>query len=178
MVGGGNSAGQAAVFLSRHAARVHVLVRGTSLAASMSDYLVGRIAASATISVHTETEIVRLAGTRYLEQVTWRHRRTGAEETRPVASVFLMLGAVPNTEWLRGCVDLDDNGFVRCGNTCTPHDDYGDRLPMALETSRPGIFAVGDVRAGSVKRVASSVGEGSIVVAAVHQVLAETADAS
>jgi thioredoxin reductase (NADPH) len=173
VVGGGNSAGQAAMFLSRHAGHVHVLVRGPTLGASMSDYLVGRIGAAAAITVHSETEVVRLTGTRYLEQVTWRHRRSGVEVTRPVANVFLMLGAQPNTEWLRGCVALDGNGFVRSGTAVAAAEwRGGDRPPSALETSRPGVFAVGDVRAGSIKRVASAVGEGSIVVAAVHQVLA------
>jgi thioredoxin reductase (NADPH) len=174
VVGGGNSAGQAAVYLSRHAAHVHMLVRGSGLAASMSDYLIGRIAASRAITLHTETEIVALDGKRHLEQVTWRHRRTGVSDTRAIANVFLMLGAVPNTEWLQNCLGLDDNGFVRCG---MGFDSTGgwqhDRVPYALETSRRGVFAVGDVRSGSVKRVASSVGEGSIVVSAIHAILAE-----
>jgi len=174
VVGGGNSAGQAAVFLSRHASRVHVLVRGTGLAASMSDYLIGRINASRTIVLHAETEITRLEGKRHLEQVTWRHRGTGAEETRDISNVFLMLGAMPNTEWLRGCVQLDDDGFVRCGGGFEPSAEApADRLPYALETSRRGVFAVGDVRSGSVKRVASSVGEGSIVCSAIHAIISE-----
>ena len=175
VVGGGNSAGQAAVYLSRHASHVHILVRGEGLAASMSDYLVGRIEASDRITLHTRTEVVALDGERHLERVTWRDRRTGEEETRPVSNLFLMLGAVPNTEWLEGCgVALDDNGFVRVGGGGEDgaHPRWGGRAPHLLETSRPGIFAVGDVRAGSVKRVASSVGEGSVVVSSVHQVLA------
>jgi len=173
VVGGGNSAGQAAMYLSQRAARVHVLVRGPELAASMSDYLVGRIRASRAITLHTETEVVGLAGKRHLEQVTWRHRRTGGEQTRPVSNLFAMLGAMPNTEWLRGCVALDEHGFVRCGVGFEPDGDGADdRLPHVLETSRRGVFAVGDVRAGSVKRVASAVGEGSIVVSAVHSSLA------
>jgi thioredoxin reductase (NADPH) len=106
--------------------------------------------------------------------VTWRHNRTGATERRLVSNVFLMLGALPNTEWLRGCVQLDDTGFVCCGSGVEAHDGASaDRLPHALETSRRGVFAVGDVRSGSIKRVASSVGEGSIVVSAIHTVLGE-----
>lgn len=177
VVGGGNSAGQAAVFLSRHAAHVHILVRGPNLAASMSDYLIGRISASERITLHTHSEIVRLEGERHLERVTWRNRVTGQERTRPVTNVFLMLGAVPNTEWLAGCgVRVDKGGFVRVGTAAgvEPGDPlWRGREPSLFETSRPGIFAVGDVRAGSVKRVASSVGEGSAVVSAVHEVLAE-----
>jgi thioredoxin reductase (NADPH) len=174
VVGGGNSAGQAAVYLSRYASHVHVLVRGEGLAGSMSDYLVGRIEASDRITLHTHTEVVALAGERHLERVTWRNRRTGREETRPVSNLFLMLGAVPNTDWLEGCgVLLDDKGFVRVGGAGAEGDPrWEGRAPHMLETSRPGIFAVGDVRAGSVKRVASSVGEGSVVVSSVHQVLA------
>jgi thioredoxin reductase (NADPH) len=174
VVGGGNSAGQAAVFLSRHASRVHVLVRGVGLAASMSDYLIHRINASRKIDLHNETEIVRLEGKRHLEFVTWRHRATGDEARREVSNVFLMLGALPNTEWLRDCVRLDDAGFVHCGTGFETDDTAAtDRLPHPLETTRRGVFAVGDVRAGSIKRVASSVGEGSIVVSAIHTVLSE-----
>jgi thioredoxin reductase (NADPH) len=162
------------VYLSRHASHVHILVRGEGLAASMSDYLVSRIEASDRITLHTRTEVTALAGERHLERVTWRNRRTGDEETRPVSNLFLMLGAVPNTEWLRDCgVALDDKGFVRVGGGGEDdHPRWGGRAPHLLETSRPGVFAVGDVRAGSVKRVASSVGEGSVVVSSVHQVLA------
>jgi thioredoxin reductase (NADPH) len=174
VVGGGNSAGQAAMYLSRRTARVHMLVRGPELAASMSDYLIGRIRAARSITLHAETEIVALGGNRHLEQVTWRQRRSGAEETRAISNVFLMLGATPNTEWLRGCLALDENGFVRCGAGFAPGGAWAtDRLPHVLETSRRGVFAVGDVRAGSVKRVASAVGEGSIVVSAIHAILAE-----
>jgi len=158
VVGGGNSAGQAAVFLSRTAGHVHLLIRGDRLGASMSEYLIARIeAAPERITLHPRTEVVALAGERHLQRVTWRDRAGGREETRPVANVFLMLGAVPNTEWLHGALVLDDKGFVCTG--------------PGLESSRPGIFAVGDVRAGSVKRVASAVGEGSIVVASVHAAL-------
>ena len=172
VVGGGNSAGQAAVFLSRAAAHVHVLVRGPSLAASMSEYLVSRIEASPErISLHLCTEIVAMAGERQLNSVTWRDHRTGDEETRPVTGVFLMLGAVPNTEWLSGTVELDPYGFVRTGGAV---QTFNGRPPTGLETSASGIFAVGDVRADSTKRVASGVGEGSVVVAAVHRALRDT----
>lgn len=174
VVGGGNSAGQAAVFLSRYASHVHVLIRGKSLAASMSDYLIGRIEASDRITLRTESEIVALSGERHLEQVRWRNRASGEEETRNISNVFLMLGAVPNTEWLQGCIALDEHGFIRCGGEFECDAALKpERAAYPLETSRPGIFAVGDVRAGSIKRVASAVGEGSIVVSAVHQTLAE-----
>jgi len=165
VVGGGNSAGQAAIFLSRHAAHVHILVRGPGLAATMSDYLIRRIDASPRITLHTDSEIVRLTGDAQLRAVTWRHRRTGAETERPVRNVFVMIGAAPNTDWLDGCVELDANGFVLTGG-------HARAYPNSYATSQDGIFAVGDVRAGSVKRVASGVGEGSVVVQAVHRYLA------
>ena len=177
VVGGGNSAGQAAVFLSRHAAHVHILVRGAGLAESMSDYLVGRIEASDRITLHTETEVTALLGGRHLEQVEWTNRRTGAVERRAIHNVFLMLGAVPNTGWLGDCgVAVDERGFVQVGAEAgadAADPAWSGRRPHVLETSRPGVFAVGDVRAGSVKRVASAVGEGSVVVSSVHQVLTE-----
>ena len=176
VVGGGNSAGQAAVFLSRHAAHVHILVRGEGLAASMSDYLVGRIEASDRITLHTHTEIAALSGERHLERVHWVNRRTGETQERTISNVFLMLGAVPNTDWLRDCgMALDRGGFVRVGADAGADAEdarWAGRGPHVLETNLPGIFAVGDVRAGSVKRVASAVGEGSVVVSSVHQVLA------
>jgi thioredoxin reductase (NADPH) len=164
--GGGNSAGQAAMFLSRTTAHVHILVRGEGLAATMSDYLVRRIAQSARITLHTRTKIVALHGDTRLREVTWRNRDTGATETRPICNVFVMIGAEPNTEWLDGCLDLDSKGFVMTGQT---RDGAGFASPFA--TSKPGIFAVGDVRSGSVKRVASGVGEGSVVVQAIHRFL-------
>ena len=160
VVGGGNSAGQAAVFLSRTVKQVHILVRGAGLKATMSDYLVQRIESSSRITVHAATEITALDCERALESVTWTDRNTGASETTAIANVFVMIGAVPNTDWLDGCLDLDDGGFV-----CTGSAD------SAYSASKPGIYAVGDVRAGSVKRVASSVGEGSVVIAAVHKFL-------
>ena len=167
VIGGGNSAGQAAVFLSRHAAHVHIVVRGAGLAATMSDYLVQRIDTSPQITVHTHTEVTALAGDPDLNQVTFTDRRTGAAVVLPIANLFLMIGAEPNTEWLDGCLALDDKGFVVTG-----HAADGGALASPYATTTPGIFAVGDVRAGSVKRVASGVGEGSVVVQAVHQFLA------
>jgi thioredoxin reductase (NADPH) len=164
VVGGGNSAGQAAVFLSRTVSHVHIVVRGAGLAETMSDYLVSRIALSPKITVHAHTEITGLEGDRYLRHVTWRNRLDGTATTRPVTSMFVMIGAEPNTEWLGGCVVLDAKGFVVTGRAA---DGVASGSPY--ETSRPGIYAVGDVRSGSVKRVASSVGEGSVVIHAVHQ---------
>jgi len=172
VVGGGNSAGQAAVFLSRFAKHVHVLVRGATLAESMSDYLVGRIEASGTITLRTRTEIAALEGDRHLERVTWRDRDTERTETRAIRHVFLMVGATPNTDWLDGCLKLDEKGFVCVGNQVQFEEGWTlDRPPHILEASLPGVFAVGDVRADSVKRVASAVGEGSIAVQFVHRVL-------
>jgi thioredoxin reductase (NADPH) len=159
VVGGGNSAGQAAVFLSRHAAHVHVVIRGDGLEATMSEYLIGRIAAAPDrMTLHVRSAVTALHGDRQLERVTWAGRDGGPGVTRDVANLFLMLGAVPNTEWLEGCLELDAKGFAVA--------DIG------LQTSLPGVFAVGDVRAGSIKRVASAVGEGSVVVSGVHRALA------
>jgi thioredoxin reductase (NADPH) len=173
VVGGGNSAGQAAVYLSRLANHVHILVRGDGLASSMSDYLIRRIeAAPERITVHPHTEITALDGGRHLDNVTWRDRVTGQHQTHAIPNVFLMLGAAPNTEWLT-CVTLDDKGFVRTGVSAASDDPASlHALSHPFATSCPGIFAVGDVRSGSIKRVASAVGEGSIVVASVHQALA------
>lgn len=178
IVGGGNSAGQAAVFLAETSRHVHVVVRGDGLKASMSRYLILRIETSPNITVHAHTEITTLTGDHHLEQVTWRNNQSGAEETRPIRHVFSMTGAVPSTEWLKGCVTRDAKGFVRTGADLS-HDDLVaagwplGRPPHLLETSLPGVFAIGDVRADSVKRVASSVGEGAIAVAFIHQVLHE-----
>jgi thioredoxin reductase (NADPH) len=174
VVGGGNSAGQAAVFLSRHAKHVHMLVRGETLSDTMSDYLIGRIQASNRITLRTCTEITGLEGERHLDRVTWTCRRSGESETREIRRVFLMIGAVPNTDWLRGCVDLDDRGFVCVGGRLGPLNGFPlDRTAHLFETSQPGVFAVGDVRSNSVKRVASAVGEGSIAVQFIHRVLSE-----
>lgn len=166
VVGGGNSAGQAAVFLSRTVRHVHILVRGEGLAATMSDYLVERIDQSPRITVHPFAEVTALEGDHLLRRVTWADRRSGAAETRPVANLFVMIGAEPNTGWLDGCLTLDAKGFVETGR-----DEAGQALASPYATTKPGIFAVGDVRSGSVKRVASGVGEGSVVVSAVHQFL-------
>jgi thioredoxin reductase (NADPH) len=166
VVGGGNSAGQAAVFLSRTVHHVHIVVRGAGLAATMSDYLVQRIENSPAITVHPYTEVTALAGDSYLRQVTFTDRNTGNAQTHPIANLFLMIGAEPNTEWLHGCLRLDARGFVETGR-----DAEDKALASPFATTTAGIFAVGDVRSGSVKRVASSVGEGSVVVQAIHQFL-------
>jgi thioredoxin reductase (NADPH) len=176
VVGGGNSAGQAAVFLADKCRRVHVLVRGNGLADSMSRYLIRRIEDNPLIELRTQTEIVALEGNGRLERIRWRAGPSGAVETKNVRHVFMMTGAVPNTAWLKGCLALDDKGFIKTGPDLL-HEDLAaanwplTRPPYLLETSRPGVFAVGDVRGGNVKRVASAVGEGSIAVAFVHQVL-------
>jgi thioredoxin reductase (NADPH) len=138
----------------------------------MSEYLIGRIEASEHITLHTQSEIVGLDGDRHLEEVRWADRRTGREEARRISNVFLMLGAVPNSDWLRDCLVLDEKGFIHCGGAFDHANGWRpNRDPHPLETSRPGVFAVGDVRSGSIKRVASAVGEGSIVVSSIHQVL-------
>jgi thioredoxin reductase (NADPH) len=169
VVGGGNSAGQAVVFLARFARHVHVVIRGDGLSASMSDYLIRRINATTNITLHTRTQIVELCGESKLEAIKWD--RQGQVEQKPIQHVFLFLGAQPNTRWLGDCVALDKDGFVLTGA------DKGDswqaeRPPHDLETSRPGVFAAGDVRSGSVKRVAAAVGEGAAAIQAIHQYLA------
>jgi thioredoxin reductase (NADPH) len=178
VVGGGNSAGQAAVFLSQTAKRVHLLVRADGLAETMSRYLIRRIEQSPAIVLRTQTEIVALEGGNYLERVRWRDNQTGRIEPRGIRRVFVMAGAIPNTHWLDGCLALDRKGFIKTGPDLSPDDLAAAQWPLArppylLETSLPGVFAVGDVRGGSLKRVASAVGEGSIAVALVHQVLHE-----
>ena len=178
VVGGGNSAGQAAVFLAQTSKCVHMLVRASGLAARMSRYLIRRIEENPAIELRTCTQIVALEGADHLERVQWRDRRTGKTETRDIRHIFVMAGAVPNSGWLDGCVLVDANGFIKTGTDLAQEDLIKagwppHRRPHLLETSLPGVFAVGDVRAGNVKRVASAVGEGSIVVAAVHRVLRE-----
>ena len=176
IVGGGNSAGQAAVFLAETARRVHLLIRRDTLADTMSRYLVRRIEEHPAITLRTRTELVALEGDRHLDRVQWRDSRTGIAETHDIRHVFIMTGAVPNTAWLDGCVALDARGFIKTGPDLSPEDLTTAGWPLArspylLETNHPGVFAVGDVRGGNIKRVASAVGEGSIAVAFVHQVL-------
>jgi len=178
VVGGGNSAGQAAVFLAQTARRVHMLVRGNRLADKMSRYLIRRIEESPTIDLHTNSEAISLEGNDYLERVQWRDNKTGNVETHNVSALFSMTGAVPNSSWLQGCVACDARGFIKTGSDLSQEDLAHAHWPLTrephlLETSLPGVFAVGDVRAGNVKRVASAVGEGSIVVSFVHRVLSE-----
>jgi thioredoxin reductase (NADPH) len=167
------------VFLAQQGARrVHVLVRSSGLSDTMSRYLIRRIEASPVIAVRPRTEVVGLEGGDGLERVRWRHNETGAVETHDVRHVFAMMGAEPNTGWLERCVALDAKGFVKTGPDLTKDDLAAaawalPRPPYLLETSQPGVFAVGDVRAGNQKRVAAAVGEGSTAVAFVHQVLKE-----
>ncbi len=168
VIGGGNSAGQATVFLSGIARHVHLVIRGASLADTMSRYLISRIESSARITLHANTEIERLDGESFLESVTWVNRLDGSRETRSIGSMFVMIGAEPNTGWLYGTLALDKKGFVMTGN-----DGAFENTRYA--TSVPGIFAIGDVRSGSVKRVASAVGEGSVVISDVHHYLASHA---
>ena len=179
IVGGANSAGQAAVFLAETAKRVHMLIRSGGLSSTMSRYLISRIDAHPRIVQHPRTEIVGLEGNGHLERVTWRSGRAGAVQTQDIRHVFTMTGAEPSTKWLAGCLALDDKGFVKTGASLTPENLEWARWPLRrpphlLETSLPGVLAVGDVRSGSTKRVASAVGEGSIAVATVHQILAES----
>jgi thioredoxin reductase (NADPH) len=178
VVGGGNSAGQAAVYLSGFASKVHILVRSGQLSDTMSRYLIQRLETNPNISLHLHTEIVMLEGTMHLESVQWRDKQTGEVATHRIRHVFMMTGAMPNTAWLQDCLALDSKGFIVTGHdlqengTQQPRWSY-TRPPFLLETSLPGVFAVGDARAGNVKRVASAVGEGSISVHLVHRVLAE-----
>jgi thioredoxin reductase (NADPH) len=176
VVGGGNSAGQAAVFLAGTTRRVQMLVRGPELADTMSRYLIRRIEENPAIVLRTHTQIVALEGKQQLERIQWRDDQTGTIESHDIRHVFMMTGATPNTRWLGSCVALDEKGFVKTGPDLSPEELRAQKWPLArqpylLETSRPGIFAVGDVRSGNIKRVASAVGEGSIAVAFVHQVL-------
>jgi len=178
VVGGGNSAGQAAVFLGSSGRRVQLLVRSGGLAESMSRYLIRRIEETPNITLHVRTEITALEGTGRLERVTCRTGPNGKPQTHAIGHVFLMTGAVPNTEWLQGCVALDDKGFVRTGPDLHVENGVPDgwplsRPPLHLETTIPGIFAVGDVRCGSAKRVAAAVGEGSVCVQLIHRLLSE-----
>jgi thioredoxin reductase (NADPH) len=171
VVGGANSAGQAALHLARYAARVTLLVRGESLAASMSDYLITQIKATPNVEVRLRTRVAGGHGELRLESLTVEDSRTGHREQVPAAAVFIMIGAEPCTGWLRGLVELDDRGFVLTGRDVPPESWSLTRAPLPFETSLPGVFAAGDVRYGSVKRVAGAAGEGSVAVGSVHQYL-------
>jgi thioredoxin reductase (NADPH) len=180
VVGGGNSAGQAAVFLSQTAHKVHMLVRSGGLAESMSRYLIQRIAENPAIELHYKTEVVSMEGDSQLERVAWIDKATGETSTHGIHHVFIMTGASPRTEWLRGCLALDNKGFILTGRDLDGPAEFAPSLawplarsPQMLETSLPRVFAVGDVRSGSVKRVASAVGEGAIAIHLVHRALAE-----
>jgi thioredoxin reductase (NADPH) len=169
LVGGGNSAGQAAVFLSEHASKVRIMVRGEGLAATMSRYLIDRIEAAPNIEVMPYTEVLGLAGDGRLQRVRWRNRKTGKEDEGEIGNLFLFIGAAPATAWLADCgVELDRAGFVVTGKECSA--GHGEN---PLQSSVRGVFAVGDVRSGSVKRVGGAIGEGAQVVAAIHRYLAE-----
>jgi thioredoxin reductase (NADPH) len=179
IVGGGNSAGQAAVYLSQTARKVHMLVRSSGLSDTMSRYLIQRITENPRIELHCRTEITGLDGQQELERTTWIDRDTGETSQHDICHVFIMAGASPRTDWLRGCVALDDKGFIQTGRDLeaaegvVPSTWPLTRPPQMLETSLPGVFAVGDVRSASVKRVASAVGEGAIAISLVHRALAE-----
>jgi thioredoxin reductase (NADPH) len=179
VVGGGNSAGQAAVFLAETVRKVYMLVRGKGLSDTMSRYLIQRIVENPGIELHLQTEIVALAGDSRLNRVTWLNRAKGEETVREIGHVFVMAGASPRTDWLRGCLALDEQGFILTGRDLDPVLDRAPVKwpltwpPQMLETSLPGVFAVGDIRSGNVKRVASAVGEGSISIHLVQRVLSE-----
>jgi thioredoxin reductase (NADPH) len=178
VLGGGNAAGQAAVFLAETTKRVHMLVRSAGLAENMSRYLIRRIEETPTVVFRPYTEIVKLEGSGHLESVRWRNNQTGQTEEQKISHVFVMTGADPNTRWLNGCVALDAKGFIKTGPDLSPENLSAAGWPIArqpylLETSLPGVFAVGDVRGGSIKRVASAVGEGSIAISFVHKILQE-----
>jgi thioredoxin reductase (NADPH) len=178
IVGGGNSAGQAAVYLAQTAASVRVLIRGPGLAESMSRYLIQRIEGTPNIELRTRSVVEALDGTLGLERLRWRQLDTGVIETQPMHHLFLMTGALPNTDWVKGCVVLDDKGFIKAGADLRPDELVEARWPLArapylAETSLPGVFVVGDARSGSVKRVASAVGEGAVCVQLLHRALAE-----
>jgi thioredoxin reductase (NADPH) len=171
IVGGGNSAGQAAVFLAGHAKHVYLMVRSAGLAATMSRYLISRIEASPEITLMSWTEITALEGGPHLEKIRWQNKQTGETGAYDVPHLFLMTGASPNTQWLNACIETDEKQFIKTGADVTTWKE--SRNPYLLETNLPGIFAVGDVRSGSMKRVAAAVGEGSMAVQFVHRVLAE-----
>jgi thioredoxin reductase (NADPH) len=180
IVGGANSAGQAAVYLSQSARKVFMLIRSDGLSDTMSRYLIRRIAENPKIEMHTRTEVVGLEGNGQLQRITWLDKVKNETSSHEVCHVFLMTGASPRTDWLHGCVVMDEKGFILTGRDLeTPGGSLPKfswplaRSPYMLETSLPGVFAVGDVRAGNVKRVASAVGEGAIAVNLIHRTLAE-----
>jgi thioredoxin reductase (NADPH) len=177
VVGGGNSAGQAAVFLAQSARKVHMLVRSGQLSDTMSRYLIQRIEENPSIELHYKTEITALEGDSHLERVTWHDRSTGQTSVHDIRHLFIMAGASPRTEWLKGCLSLDDKGFILTGRDLPATAENPawtlPRSPQMLETSLPSVFAVGDVRSGNLKRVASAVGEGAVAVHLVHRALAE-----
>jgi len=179
VIGGGNSAGQAAVFLAETAHKVYMLVRGKTLSETMSRYLTQRITKHPVIELHLETVLVALEGDSHLERVTWLKRSSGERLTRDIRHVFVMAGASPRCDWLSGCVALDRQGFILTGRDLDPVLASAPRKwplgrpPQMLETSLPAVFAVGDIRSGNVKRVASAVGEGAISIHLVHRALAE-----
>ena len=178
VIGGGNSAGQAAVFLAQTTKRVYVLVRSAGLATSMSRYLIRRIEESPNVIVKPYTEIIALEGNLSLDSVRWRNNKTGQIENHSIKRIFVMTGADPNTGWLNGCLVLDTKGFIKTGPDLSPENLSATgwslkRQPYLLETSLPGVFAAGDVRGGSIKRVASAVGEGSTVISFVHKIIQE-----
>ena len=174
VVGGGNSAGQAAVYLSQHAKHVYMLIRGESLASSMSSYLIERIHNSKHITLLNHTEITKLEGEKHLQHVTWTNNVSGKKEKKDIRHVFLMIGAAPNSGWIAEQVMCDEKGFILTGESIAEHGQcFNGRAPMALETNRAGIFAAGDIRSGSTKRVAFAVGDGSLSISQVHQYLAE-----
>src|SRR5580658_6713544 len=177
VVGGGNSAGQAAVFLAHSSVKVHLFVRSQKLSDSMSQYLIGRIEAHPRIEIHYRTRIVAVTGTAHLESIAWKDDSLKLEVTMPIRHVFVMAGAAPRTEWLEDSFVLDKKGFVVTGPDLVGYKNFEwplSRSPLLLETSVPGIFGVGDTRAGSIKRVASAVGEGAMAVHLVHRFLAES----
>jgi thioredoxin reductase (NADPH) len=174
VVGGGNSAGQAAVFLASHARKVCLVVRGDDLYKNMSSYLAHRIELTPNVEVHLNTEVKRMSGDGHLSTVEVLNTRTGEKQAIETPGFFSFSGAVPRTDWLPAEIERDENGFVHTGQTLFRSPRWSSkRQPFLLETSRPGVFAAGDVRSGSIKRVASAVGEGAMAVQLVHEYLKE-----
>lgn len=173
-MGGGNSAGQAVVFLAPKVKRLHLIIRRIGLEETMSRYLIDRISALPNVEIHAETEVLSLEGDKAtgLTGASFVNRADGTTHCRALRHLFLFIGAEPNANWLKGCVSVDHAGFIETGTLSRATENPGD-LPRALETNRAGVFAIGDIRAGSTKRVAAAVGEGAAVVAEVHNYLAE-----